>query len=170
VAGPGDPDDIDQALLTPVRSSVEFLGLVTEEDKAALLASADLYVAPHTGGESFGIVLVEAMAAGAPVVASDLPAFVQVLGDPMSGRTFPQGDSAALADVVTELLADPVSRSELSAAGWQRAESFDWGVVAAKIVAVYETVLESVEHEPDDAGISLRGRLRRLTARGGDRP
>ncbi len=170
VAGPGDPGALDPDLLDPVAASVEFLGLVSEQDKASLLASVDLYVAPHTGGESFGIVLVEAMAAGAPVVASDLAAFAQVLGDPMAGVTFPQGDPDALAATVGALLDDPPRRAELGAAGQARAEAFDWAVVAATITAVYETVLESVENEPDDAGISLRGRLRRLTSRGGGRP
>ena len=88
---------------------VELLGVVDEVTKARVLAAADLLVAPNTGGESFGIVLVEAMAAGLPVVASDLPAFVELLGDG-GGRLFPVGDHEALADTVDELLADPVLR------------------------------------------------------------
>lgn len=166
VAGPGDPDEIDEGLLAPVRHAVTFLGLVSEADKASLLASVDAYVAPHTGGESFGIVLVEAMAAGAPVVAANLPAFEAVLGEPRAGVTFPLEDHDALAAELEALLSDPHRRADLSARGRARAEAFDWGVVAAKIVAVYETVLESVESEPDDAGLSFRGRLRRLVSRG----
>lgn len=169
VAGPGDVGHVDAALLRPVADRVEFLGLVSEEDKASLLASVDLYIAPHTGGESFGIVLVEAMAAGAPVVASDLTAFVQVLGDRAAGVTFPNGHADALASTVAELIEAPERRLELRTAGQRRAEGFDWSVVAAKVLAVYETVLESVENEPDDAGISLRGRIRRLTTRGSGR-
>jgi phosphatidylinositol alpha-mannosyltransferase len=168
VAGPGDSDAVDAALLGPVDSTVTFLGMVSEEDKAALLASVDLYVAPHTGGESFGIVLVEAMAAGAPVVASDLPAFVSVLGDAPAGQTFANEDHEALAAALQGLIAEPRNRRELSDRGRVRAGSFDWDLVAAKVMAVYETVIESVEGEPEDAGLSFRGRLRRLVTRGGD--
>lgn len=162
VAGPGEAEAIDADLLDPVREQVVFLGLVDEADKAALLASVDVFIAPHTGGESFGIVLVEALAAGAPVLASDLAAFRHVLGDPPAGVTFPTNDSAALARAAIDLLADPGRRATVRAAGYERALDFDWGLVADKVVAVYETVLESVEREPDDVGMTVRGRLRDL--------
>ena len=79
VAGTGDVEDARDRLASDLARSVTFLGQVSDGDKASLLRSVDAYVAPHTGGESFGIVLVEAMSAGAPVVASDLPAFRRVL-------------------------------------------------------------------------------------------
>lgn len=169
VAGPGSADDLDAETMEPVAGLVEFLGLVSEEDKAALLASVDCYVAPHTGGESFGIVLVEAMAAGAPVVASDLDAFTRVLGDPPAGSTFVRGNVQDLAARLGAVLEDSRRRADLRDAGRRRADIFDWAVVAEKIMAVYETVLESVEAEPADVGMSLRGRIRRLTSRGGVR-
>ncbi len=82
--------------MTPaVAAASEFLGPLSDADKARFLTSIDLYVAPNTGGESFGIILVEAMAAGAPVLASDLPAFVRVLGEG-AGRLFRNENATAL--------------------------------------------------------------------------
>ena len=86
VAGPGDIDEVRATIPPEHRDRVTFLGLVSEGDKARMLASVDAYVAPNTGGESFGIVLLEAMAAGAPVVASDLDAFRRVLADGPAAR------------------------------------------------------------------------------------
>ncbi len=137
VAGPGDIE-LDPALA----SRVTLLGRVDEPTKAALLRSADVYVAPNTGGESFGIVLLEAMAAGAPVVASDLGAFRSVLGSGGAGRLFSIGDPDALAAAVAELLAAPAQRSELSAAGLLEVSRYDWRAITDRILAVYETVLE----------------------------
>ncbi len=133
VAGTGDAD-----LRTADR--VEFLGEIDDEAKADLLASSALYVAPHTGGESFGIVLVEAMAAGTPVLASDLPAFEQVLDGGRLGATFPAGDSDALASSALALLADPGRRAALSASGRAAVHRYDWSRVADEILAVYTLV------------------------------
>lgn len=152
VAGPGELDSPEKDLAAGFRDRVELLGMVSDADKASLLASADVYVAPHTGGESFGIVLVEAMAAGAPVVASDLAAFTAVLGDPPAGAIFPTGDSDALAGALITLLAQPAERQRLAAAGRIRAGQFDWSVVAERVMAVYETVLEGSVTQPDELG------------------
>ncbi|MFC7492243.1 MULTISPECIES: glycosyltransferase family 4 protein [unclassified Knoellia] len=162
VAGPGEVDEISERLDPSVRAATEFLGSVSEEDKVALLRSADLYVAPHTGGESFGIVLVEAMASGAPVLASDLQAFTAVLGADPAGRTFPNGDSAALAAAAIDLIGSPEERQRLREVGLRRARSFDWTVVAERVMAVYETVIEGADHSPVEAGprAGLLGRLR----------
>lgn len=125
-------------------SSVTFLGPVTEGDKASLLRSVDAYVAPHTGGESFGIVLVEAMSAGTCVLASDLGAFRRVLGDGRHGVVFPRGDPDALADAAAALLGDPGRRAALAASGQEAVRRYDWGRVGAEVLAVYETVAPSV--------------------------
>ena len=122
-------------------ANVEFVGRVSEAEKARLLASADLYVAPNTGGESFGIVLVEAMAAGCAVVASDIEAFADVCAadsDIPAGALFPVGDANALAVTLQRLVREPAARAELAAAGTQRARTFDWNVVAGRVEAVYE--------------------------------
>ncbi|WP_432546215.1 glycosyltransferase family 4 protein [Kineococcus sp. SYSU DK004] len=143
VAGRGDADAARALLDDP--ASVEFLGAVPDADKRALLASADVYLAPHSGGESFGIVLVEAMAAGAAVVASDLGAFRRVLtgpdgsGEP-AGELFAVGDADAAAAAVLRLLADGPRRRALAAAGQRAAWRYDWSRVAAEVLAVYETV------------------------------
>ncbi len=140
VAGPGDADAARARMSERAAAACEFLGVVSDADKATLLASVDLYVAPHTGGESFGIVLVEAMAAGAPVLASDLPAFLHVLGAEPAGATFAARDSGDLAAEMTRLVEDPAARRVLSAAGRSRARVFDWSVVVQDLLAVYETV------------------------------
>ncbi len=142
LAGPGDVREITADLPPEVARACEFLGPVSDDDKASLLASVDVYVAPNTGGESFGIILIEAMSAGACVLASDLAAFSRVLDGGTAGAMFRNEEPADLAAVLVELLADPARRTSLAAAGSQRARLFDWSVVAARIIAVYETVIE----------------------------
>ena len=123
---------------------VDFVGRVSDEDKAAILNSADIYVAPNTGGESFGIVLVEAMAAGCAVVASDLEAFAAVCdaeAEQPAGMLFPVGDARALAEVLDRLVRDRKARSALVAAGMKRAELYDWEHVSAEVMDVYITAM-----------------------------
>ena len=116
---------------------------VSDADKASLLASVDVYVAPNTGGESFGIILIEAMSAGACVLASDLPAFSRVLDGGGAGAMFANEQPDDLARTLVALLRDAPSAAPSSPrAGQQRARLFDWSVVADKIMAVYETVIE----------------------------
>jgi phosphatidylinositol alpha-mannosyltransferase len=143
LAGPGDPDEISQDWPAEVRGATEFLGAVSDEDKASLLASVAVYVAPNTGGESFGIILIEAMSAGACVLASDLPAFSRVLDGGTTGALFHNEDPAHLARELIGLLKDPGRRRELASRGQTRARLFDWAVVADQIRAVYETVIEA---------------------------
>ncbi len=116
------------------------LGAVTDAEKASAMRSADIYVAPNLGGESFGIVLVEAMSAGTVVVASQLDAFRRVLRDGAAGVLFPLGDSAALAKSVIEVLDDEPKRRRLIANGNEAVADYDWPVVAEQIMRVYETV------------------------------
>lgn len=121
--------------------AVTLLGRVDDVAKAAALKTADLYVAPNTGGESFGIVLVEAMAAGTPVLASDLGAFARVLEGGRAGALFPVGDSDALAGEAARLLADEERRTALVRAASSAVRAYDWERVATRIVEVYETVV-----------------------------
>ena len=122
---------------------MRFLGQVDDAGKASAMRSADVYCAPNTGGESFGIVLVEAMAAGTPVVASDLDAFRRVLRDGECGRLVPVDDGAALADALIEVLENDVLRERYVAAGSAAVRRYDWSVVAGQIMRVYETVAGS---------------------------
>lgn len=129
VMGAGTPREVD---------GVRFTGRVTESEKETILGRADIFVAPNLGGESFGIILVEAMAAGCAVVASDIPAFAAVCDG--AGALVPPGDSAALAREMQRLIDDPSARNRLIDAGVARAEAFDWNTVARQVVAVYEAV------------------------------
>ena len=157
VAGPGDAADALRTLPPDLGSRVSFLGLVSDADKARMLRSADVYVAPNIGGESFGIVLLEAMASGTPVLASDLDAFRTVLDDGRAGAVFPVGDAGALAAEAAALLDDPGRRAALSVRGVERARSFDWATVARDVVRVYETV--AFDSRPAGArGLPRQGR------------
>ncbi len=149
VLGRGDARE-QLADLGPAAGAVELLGALSDHDKAALLRSVDLYVAPHTGGESFGIVLVEAMSAGAPVVASDLGAFRRVLGEGELGVLVPVGDARALGDAVLGLLGDPGARAALVARAGRAVQRYDWSQVAAEVLAVFETVRLGADRVRED--------------------
>jgi phosphatidylinositol alpha-mannosyltransferase len=140
VAGPGDPDEAVRQVPAGIRERIVFLGQVSEEDKRRMLRSVDLYVAPNTGGESFGMILTEAMAAGTPVVASDLEAFRKVLDG--GGALFPIGDASRLAMVLDDLLDDPLRRKELAATARRVVAKYDWPVLALRILEVYATAIE----------------------------
>jgi phosphatidylinositol alpha-mannosyltransferase len=159
VLGRGDGDEALEDLPASARSAVELLGPLPDDDKAALLRSVDVYVAPHTGGESFGIVLVEAMSAGAPVLASDLGAFRRVLDDGRLGVLFPVADAAALAADLCRLLEAPSDRARLSAEASRAVRRYDWSRVAGQVLAVYETVRLGADRVGEDVG------SRRLLAR-----
>jgi phosphatidylinositol alpha-mannosyltransferase len=139
IVGRGDEEELREEA-EPLDTHLRFLGQVADDEKAAAMRSADVYCAPHTGGESFGIVLVEAMAAGTPVVASDLDAFRRVLKDGEAGRLVPVDDSDALADALVEVLADDALRARYTAAGKAAVRRYDWSVVAQELMRVYETV------------------------------
>ncbi|MFF2022771.1 glycosyltransferase family 4 protein [Streptomyces sp. NPDC058171] len=160
VAGRGDAEEAVATLPAPLRSRVEFLGMISDEDKARLLRSVDVYVAPNTGGESFGIILVEAMSAGAPVLASDLDAFAQVLDRGNAGELFANEDADALAEGAVRLLADPERRAELRRLGSTHVRRFDWSTVGADILSVYETVTAGAAAvAADERATGLRARL-----------
>ena len=143
VAGPGDLDDVRARVPEAIRDRLILLGQVTQEDKARFYHSVDVFCAPNTGGESFGVVLIEAMAAGAPIVASDLDAFQFVLRGGQAGELFPAGDPAALAAAAGRLLDDPSLRARLSAAATDAVRAYDWPMVARDVVKVYEAVVPS---------------------------
>ena len=138
VAGPGNPEEVIESIDPQLRQRFEFLGKISESEKADFMSSVAVYVAPNTGGESFGIILAEALASGACVIASDIPAFDDLLGQGEFGALFESESSTALAKVVIDLLRDQAKRKELSNRGKERAKMFDWTVVAEQIFSVYE--------------------------------
>jgi phosphatidylinositol alpha-mannosyltransferase len=127
VAGTGQADEARRSLPADCRENVLFLGAIDDEARADMLAGSDIYVAPHLGGESFGIVLLEAMAAGAPVLASDLAAFRQVLDGGRLGELFEPGNSDALAAQASRLLSSPDELDKLREAGRVAVLRYDWG-------------------------------------------
>ncbi len=137
IAGPGEGLEVMQLLNPTLRNRVVFLGRLSDEEKASFLKSVDIYVAPNTGGESFGIILAEAMAAGAAIVASDLPAFESVLGKGKYGLTFTNSDSSNLAKQIIALANNSKAIAQLRAEAQIGANRFDWKVVGPEIMNVY---------------------------------
>jgi phosphatidylinositol alpha-mannosyltransferase len=115
-------------------------GRADDDERREVLATADVLCAPSLGGESFGLVLLEAMAAGLPVVASDIPGYAAVL-PPDAGRLVPPGDAGALASTLRQLLDDEALRARLGGAGRREVKRYDWDAVVGDVVAVYERVL-----------------------------
>lgn len=145
VAGPGHRDELYDEIPPDLHDRVTFLGLVTEADKARMLRSVDIYVAPNTGGESFGMILTEAMAAGTAIAASDLDAFRRVLDGGRAGALFPTGDAQALCVLLDALLDDRARRQELAEAAETAVAAFDWPSVAQRVLEVYGTAIEATD-------------------------
>lgn len=141
IAGPGDSENVLSEIDPQLRSRCEFLGRISEEEKANLMASVAIFVAPNTGGESFGIILAEALAGGATVLASDIPAFDSLLGQGKFGELFASEDSSDLAMKAIDLLRDEKKRRLLADAGRAEADRFDWSTVAAQILDVYQMAM-----------------------------
>lgn len=159
VAGRGEAASSRQAL-APYGEHVEFLGGVSDADKAALLASATCYVAPQTGGESFGIVLVEAMAAGACVIASDIKAFSDVLGQGRYGALFRNEDGADLARVIIETVQDTQAAQARRQAATAVVERYDWSAVTEAVLDVYDMALSTAHTR-----VSLAPGMRTMVSR-----
>ena len=137
VVGDGPARSAVDRLAPEVRDRVCMLGSIPNADIPPVHAACDLYMGPATGGESFGIVLVEAMAAGLPVVATDTPGYDEVIRDGVDGILVPPRDAAALAEGASSILDDPRLAERLRRAGRERAAGFDWGVIAERIEAIY---------------------------------
>ncbi len=138
VAGDGAERDAARLLGPELRSRVRMLGSVPHDRLPSIYAACDLYIGPAAGGESFGYVLLEAMAAGLPVVASDIPGYREVVHDGEEGLLVPPGDATAMADAAGRVLEDPELSERLGAAGRRRARTYDWSVLTPRIEGVYE--------------------------------
>jgi phosphatidylinositol alpha-mannosyltransferase len=142
IVGGGSPRLVGRELTSALRSHVEVAGSLDEAAKAAALAAADVLVAPNTHGESFGVVLLEAMAAGTAVAASDLPAFRSVLDEGRNGTLFRAGDPGDLARGVVNLLGDDVGRRRTADRARVAAARYDWAVLAPRVADVYAAVVD----------------------------
>jgi len=161
VLGRGEGGQALDGLEPSTLAAIDLLGPLDDDAKASLLRSVDVYVAPQTGGESFGIVLVEAMSAGAPVLASDLGAFRRVLDGGALGALFPVGDPGGLAGALIRLLQDPDARRGYAERARIGVRRYDWDVVGAQVLAVYETVrlgADRVGEDPQAGGLLARWR------------
>ena len=118
---------------------------VSQVDLLRYYKTADIFCSPATGKESFGIVLLEAMASGTPIVASRLEGFQTVLEEGMQGLMAPPKDDEALADALRQMILDPTMRSVMGAFGERRAYEFRWERVAGQVLEYYETVRAEVE-------------------------
>jgi phosphatidyl-myo-inositol alpha-mannosyltransferase len=128
-------------VMTRRLQNVEFLGRVSDAEKAQLFKTADVFVSPATGRESFGIVLLEAMASGAPIVCSDIHGYKGVVQRGRQAVLVPPRDARSLAAGIKELLADPDLRKRMGAAGLERAEQFGWENVTGRVEAYYGFVI-----------------------------
>ena len=128
-------------VMTRGLQDVEFLGRVGDPEKAQLFKTADMFVSPATGRESFGIVLLEAMAAGTPIVCSDIHGYKGVVQRGRQAILVPPHDAKALAAAISELLADPDLRNRMGAAGRERAGQFSWEHITARVEAYYGFVI-----------------------------
>jgi len=141
VAGRGDADHFLDGLPREVAARVDLLGMVSEADKARMLRSVDVYCAPNTGQESFGVILLEAMSAGTAIAASDIDAFRRVLDG--AGALFPVGDPQALSAVLVDLLDHPDRRAALAERGRVVVEAYDWPTVARRVLELYHLAIEA---------------------------
>jgi phosphatidylinositol alpha-mannosyltransferase len=128
---------------------VRFTGYVSAEDLPRYYQAASLFCAPSTGQESFGIVLLEAMASGVPIVASDIPGYRDVVTDGQEGVLVGPKDSPSLAEAITQLLNNPARRAAMADAGPRTARQYDWTRVADRVLAYYGEVLHNRVQAPE---------------------
>ena len=139
----GGPQDKEarRYLATRKLGGVEFLGRVSDDERDALFKTADVYCSPATGRESFGIVLLEAMAAGTAIVCSDIHGYKGVVRRDLDALLVPPGDSKALAGALAKLLSDDERREAMARSGRERAEEYSWERVTAKVEDYYGFVI-----------------------------
>ena len=144
VVGPGNPD-VDSYRIMGERNlqDVMFVGAVSEEDKARYFRTADIYCSPATGKESFGIVLLESMASGTPIVASRIAGYSDVIQEGHDGLLVPHKSEAPLATAIERLLMDRELRYRLAQNGRRTAQTYRWEKVAQRVMDHYMVRLEA---------------------------
>jgi phosphatidylinositol alpha-mannosyltransferase len=145
VVGDGPAKGAVESLPVGLRGRVSMLGAIPNAEIPAYYAACDVYMSPAVGGESFGIVLVESMAAGLPLVASDIPGYREVVTDGVQGLLVDPRDAAAFAEAIGRLLDDQSLAGRLASGGLARARGYDWGVVVPQIEQIYRRVAGSLQ-------------------------
>jgi phosphatidylinositol alpha-mannosyltransferase len=140
VAGDGPLRPVYERMARPLGASVTFLGRVNG-NRPALYSHADLYLCPTTQA-SFGITLLEAMACGTPMIVSDITGFRELIAGGAEAVLVPKDRAAAWVDAIIGLIADPVRRAAMAAAGRRKAEGYAWPLVAEQVMRVYRRVLQ----------------------------
>jgi phosphatidyl-myo-inositol alpha-mannosyltransferase len=156
LVGPG-AEDVAPLLLDP--RGVYAMGKVSDAEKRALLAEADVLCAPSLHGESFGMVLTEAFAAATPVIASDIAGYRDVVRHDVDGVLTPPGDALALAEALRRLALEPERRLEMARAARERAERFAWPHIAAEVSDCYERALAVGAPRPGLHSVMVRAGL-----------
>ncbi len=142
--------------------SVHFVGYVAPEDLPRYYRTATLFCAPSTGFESFGIILLEAMAAGTPIVASDIAGYRQVVESGCDGLLVPPEDEQALARGIIDLLGDPQRRAEMSECGKRKAAQFDWSIIAHRVLEYYGELIAAQRSPAKKKSSGARRQLARV--------
>jgi phosphatidylinositol alpha-mannosyltransferase len=143
VVGSGWMKNVYDKFISPeLLSHVHFAGYVSPEDLPRYYRSADVYCSPATGGESFGIVLLEAMASGLPIVASDIEGYHDVVGNGKEGLLVPPKSPRQLGEAIVRLACSSEERSRMAETGRSKAIQYDWKKVADRVEAVYREVLD----------------------------
>jgi phosphatidylinositol alpha-mannosyltransferase len=150
VVGPGNLDKESHRILSARNpQDVVFLGRVSYQDLARYYATADIFCSPATGAESFGIVLLEAMAAGKPIVASDIEGYKGIISHGQQGLLFRRRDSESLSQALSYLVRNPDLRQRMAATGRQMAEEYRWEAVARRVETYYYDIMQSVRQAQD---------------------
>ncbi len=158
VAGGGKPDADSLRILSERNlQDVVFLGRVSDEEKFRYYKTADIYCAPATGKESFGIVLLEAMAAGAPIVASGIEGYSSVITHRREGLLVPPKDEDALADALAALLKDAALRRRLGATGAMAVQEYRWERVARRVMDCYDASRDAWLASVSRRAVGMRG-------------
>jgi phosphatidyl-myo-inositol alpha-mannosyltransferase len=164
VAGAYQPEEVASFRRYARRYGLEdihFVGKVSGKDLPRYYRTATVFSAPSTGSESFGIILLEAMAAGLPIIASDIAGYRSVLTHDKEGWLVEPGNNIAIAEAITGLINDPHLRAKMASAGKQTAQRYDWKVVAPLILEYYDELIEArsnqkFKHKPNGTALKLR--------------